>query len=34
MAGICDTVVPSTIGRDDGHLVACHLYSEQEAQVG
>jgi len=34
MAGICDKVDPPTIGRDDGHLVVCHLYSEQEARVG
>ena len=34
MAGTCDKADPPTIGRDDGHLVVCHLYSEKEAQVG
>jgi oligopeptide/dipeptide ABC transporter ATP-binding protein len=34
MTGICDTLVPPTVGRDDGHLVACHLYSDKVAQGG
>jgi peptide/nickel transport system ATP-binding protein/peptide/nickel transport system permease protein len=39
MAGICDRTDPPAIGRNDGHLVVCHLYSERlysekEAQVG
>ena len=34
MPGICDSISPPTTGRDDAHLVACHLYSEREAHVG
>jgi peptide/nickel transport system ATP-binding protein/peptide/nickel transport system permease protein len=32
--GTCDEVAPATTGRNEGHLVACHLYSEKEAPVG
>jgi hypothetical protein len=34
IAGTCDAIDPPTSGRADGHLVVCHLYDEQEAQVG
>ncbi len=34
MPGVCDSVDPPRTGRDDGHLVACHLHSEKEAPVG
>jgi oligopeptide/dipeptide ABC transporter ATP-binding protein len=34
MPGTCDAVVPPTTGRDERHLVACHLYREKAAQVG
>jgi peptide/nickel transport system permease protein len=34
MPGICDTTDPRKTGRDEGHLVACHLYSENEVQIG
>ena len=34
LRGICDAIGPPTVGRRDGHLVACHLYSEREAHVG
>jgi peptide/nickel transport system ATP-binding protein/peptide/nickel transport system permease protein len=34
ISGTCDRLDPPTTGRDDGHLVACHLYSERMAQVG
>jgi peptide/nickel transport system ATP-binding protein/peptide/nickel transport system permease protein len=33
MPGVCDAIPPPTIRRTDG-LVACHLYSEKEAEVG
>jgi peptide/nickel transport system permease protein len=32
--GTCNVVDPPTVGRDDGHMVICHLYSEKEAKVG
>jgi oligopeptide/dipeptide ABC transporter ATP-binding protein len=32
--GTCNVVDPPTVGRDDGHMVVCHLYSEKEAKVG
>jgi oligopeptide/dipeptide ABC transporter ATP-binding protein len=34
IAGTCDVIDPPTTGRDEGHLVVCHLYDEREAQVG
>jgi peptide/nickel transport system permease protein len=34
IAGVCDEVAPAAVGRDEGHLVACHLYSDQDAKVG
>jgi peptide/nickel transport system permease protein len=32
--GTCEKIDPPMFGRDEGHLVACHLYSEREARVG
>jgi peptide/nickel transport system permease protein len=34
IAGTCAVVDPPTVGRDDGHMVVCHLYSEKEVKVG
>jgi peptide/nickel transport system ATP-binding protein/peptide/nickel transport system permease protein len=34
IAGTCEKIDPPTFGRDEEHLVACHLYSEKEARVG
>jgi peptide/nickel transport system permease protein len=34
IAGTCEKIDPPTFGRDEGHLVACHLYSEKEVRVG
>jgi oligopeptide/dipeptide ABC transporter ATP-binding protein len=34
IAGTCEIIDPPAIGRDAGHLVVCHLYSEKEARVG
>jgi peptide/nickel transport system permease protein len=34
IAGTCNVVDPPIVGQDEGHMVACHLYSGKEARVG
>ena len=33
MPDVCDGATPALVGVDDGHLVRCYLYSEEQEQV-
>jgi oligopeptide/dipeptide ABC transporter ATP-binding protein len=34
IAGVCEQIDPPEVGREEDHLVACHLYSAKEARIG